>query len=58
MFNGGIGVPSSQIKLYDTNLTLSSVIPARQNYSFYHWNTASDNNINVNDGQIMSIKLS
>ena len=41
--NGGSGGPPSQTKLYGTALTLSSVVPARQNYSFYHWNTAADN---------------
>lgn len=41
--NGGSDGPSSQTKLYGTDLTLSSIVPARQNYSFYHWNTAVDN---------------
>lgn len=42
--NGGSGGPGVQTKVYGTTLTLSSIIPTRSNYLFYHWNTAIDNN--------------
>ena len=35
--NGGSGAPNSQIKTYGLTLTLSDVIPLRQNYSFVGW---------------------
>lgn len=41
--NGGSSIPSAQTKTYGTNLTLSSTVPTRTNYEFYHWNTASNN---------------
>lgn len=41
--NGGYGGPSTQNKVYGTDLTLSSSVPSRDNYSFYHWNTSADN---------------
>lgn len=40
--NGGSGIPSSQIKWYGTNLTLSSMEPTRTGFSFNGWNTASN----------------
>ena len=40
--NGGTGAPSSQTKLYGTNLTLSSTKPTKTGYSFTKWNTKSD----------------
>jgi len=39
--NGGTGAPASQIKIQDVALTLSSVIPYRNGYTFLGWNTSS-----------------
>ena len=39
--NGGTGAPSSQIKTYGINLTLSSTKPTRTNYNFKGWGTSS-----------------
>ncbi len=39
--NGGTGVPASQTKIEDTNLTLSSTIPSRLGYTFLGWSTSS-----------------
>ena len=41
--NGGSGAPTSQLKVHGTALTLSSTVPVRTNYSFYHWNTNASN---------------
>lgn len=41
--NGGSGTVSSQTKTYGTALTLRSNSYTRSGYSFYHWNTKSDN---------------
>ena len=40
--NGGSGAPSSQSKIQDTALTLSSTKPTRTGYSFVNWNTKAD----------------
>ncbi|MBQ7546969.1 MAG: InlB B-repeat-containing protein [Clostridia bacterium] len=40
--NGGSGAPSSQTKLHDVNLTLSTTKPTRSGYTFKNWNTKSD----------------
>ena len=37
-------LPSTQTKVYNTTLTLSSSKPTRSGYSFWHWNTATGNN--------------
>ncbi len=37
--NGGSGVPSSQIKYHNQNLTLSTTKPTRSGYTFNGWNT-------------------
>lgn len=39
--NGGTGAPSSQIKKYDIELTLSGTKPTRTNYIFEGWGTSS-----------------
>ena len=39
--NGGTGAPSSQTKTYNKNLTLSSMIPTRANYTFLGWGTSA-----------------
>lgn len=39
--NGGTGAPSSQIKTYGVDLTLSSTIPTRSGYNFLGWSTSS-----------------
>ena len=39
--NGGSGAPSSQIKIYGQNLTLSSTKPTRSGYIFLGWSTSS-----------------
>lgn len=40
--NGGIGVPSSQIKTYGVNLTISTVEPTRSGYKFLGWSTQNN----------------
>ena len=40
--NGGTGAPSSQIKSHGEDLTLSSQIPTRTDYTFICWNTEED----------------
>ncbi len=37
--NGGVGAPSSQIKIPGTPLTLSSTVPTREGYAFLGWAT-------------------
>ncbi len=39
--NGGSGAPSSQTKTYGVALTLSSVVPTRNGYTFMGWGTSS-----------------
>ncbi len=39
--NGGSGAPSSQVKDYGTDLTLSSTVPTRTGYTFLGWSTSS-----------------
>lgn len=41
--NGGSGAPSSQTKVYNTALTLSSTKPTRTGYTFKGWATSSAN---------------
>lgn len=40
--NGGTGGPSTQTKIYNTNLTLTTSQPTRSGYAFVKWNTKSD----------------
>lgn len=40
--NGGTGGPSTQTKVYNTNLTLTTSQPTRSGYAFVKWNTKSD----------------
>ena len=40
--NGGTGGPTTQMKVYNTNLTLTTSQPTRSGYAFVKWNTASD----------------
>lgn len=40
--NGGSGAPSSQTKVYNTTLKLSSTKPTNTGYNFLGWNTKSD----------------
>ncbi|MBR2528905.1 MAG: RICIN domain-containing protein, partial [Blautia sp.] len=40
--NGGAGVPASQTKYYNNNLTLSSTKPTLTGYTFQSWNTKAD----------------
>lgn len=42
--NGGTGAPSTQTKIFDTDLTLSSVRPTRNSYTFLGWSTSSSAN--------------
>ena len=37
--NGGSGAPAEQIKINNTNLSLSNTIPTRTGYTFVGWNT-------------------
>lgn len=39
--NGGSGAPEPQTKTYGVNLTLSSTVPTRTNYTFLGWATSS-----------------
>lgn len=41
--NGGINVPETQIKIYDEDITISSVIPVRPEYRFEGWTITSTN---------------
>lgn len=41
--NGGTSGPASQTKWHGEALTLTSNVPSRAGYAFWHWNTASDN---------------
>lgn len=40
--NGGTGGPTTQTKVYNTNLTLTTSQPTRSGYAFVKWNTKSD----------------
>ena len=40
--NGGSGAPGDQTKVYDIDLTLSTVKPTRTGYTFVDWNTKAD----------------
>lgn len=40
--NGGTDAPSSQTKIHDTDMTLSTVVPTKANYNFIGWNTKAD----------------
>ena len=40
--NGGFGAPAEQKKTYGSNLTLSSIKPAKTGYVFNGWNTKKD----------------
>lgn len=40
--NGGSGAPQSQMKMHDTDLTLSSAIPVRSGYQFAGWAKSAD----------------
>ena len=39
--NGGVGAPSSQTKYHDQTLTLSTIIPVKDGYTFNGWATSS-----------------
>ena len=39
--NGGFGAPESQIKTHGRDLTLSTVVPTRTNYTFKGWSTSA-----------------
>lgn len=39
--NGGFGAPGSQTKTYGEDLTLSTVVPTRTNYTFKGWGTSA-----------------
>lgn len=39
--NGGSGAPSSELKMADENLALSTVVPTRTGYTFLGWATSS-----------------
>jgi len=39
--NGGSGAPSSQTKVYGTDLQLSTTVPTRSGYTFIGWGTSS-----------------
>lgn len=40
--NGGSGTPSTQHKIQNVNLALSSTVPSRTGYTFKNWNTSKD----------------
>ena len=41
--SGATGVPLAQTKWYGETLKLATDTPTRDNYEFYHWNTATNN---------------
>lgn len=45
--NGGEGAPSAQTKIGGTNLTLSSITPTRQNYTFKGWSISPTSKIGI-----------
>ena len=48
--NGGSGAPSSQTKTHGVNLTLSSTVPTRTNYTFQGWATSSTGAVQYQPG--------
>ena len=52
--NGGSGAPSSQIKQYGIDLTLSSTIPTKEGYTFRGWGVEKDGNAVYQAGGIYS----
>ena len=52
--NGGSGAPGNQTKTYGQNLTLSSVRPYRQNYSFKGWATSPSGGVAYQPGSTYS----
>ena len=52
--NGGSGAPSSQIKQYGVDLTLSSTIPTKEGYTFRGWGVEKDGNAVYPAGGIYS----
>jgi uncharacterized repeat protein (TIGR02543 family) len=48
--NGGSGAPSSQTKTHGTNITLSSTVPTRTNYTFQGWATSSTGAVQYQPG--------
>ena len=52
--NGGSGAPGNQTKTYGQNLTLSSVRPYRQNYTFKGWATSPSGGVAYQPGSTYS----
>ena len=47
--NGGSGAPSAQTKYYSSDLTLSSVLPAKEGYNFMGWAGSDGKTYNAGD---------
>lgn len=57
--NGGSGVPSTQTKMYNVDLTLSSTKPTRAGYVFEGWGTSSsDTSVNYEAGDVYETNAS
>ena len=52
--NGGSDGPENQIKLWNQDLTLSSIIPKREGYAFKGWSTTSTGNVEYTGGVVYS----
>ncbi len=52
--NGGTGAPSAQTKWYGDPLTLSSIVPTRENYRFDGWATSSTGTVAYRAGGVYS----
>ncbi len=50
--NGGTGVPASQTKSYDIDLTLSAIEPIRDGYIFKGWATSKSGSVVYTPGEI------
>ena len=48
--NGGTGAPGNQTKTHDQSLTLSSVKPTKDGYTFQGWSTSSTGSVQYNPG--------
>lgn len=43
--NGGSGAPGNQTKTYGTDLTISSIVPTKTNYTFKGWSTSATGSV-------------
>ena len=52
--NGGTGAPAPQTKTHGTNLTLSTVVPTREGYTFKGWATSASGSVEYAPGATYS----